>query len=86
MPQRFGTVFAIAIGTTVFGTYGSLASPAAVTAGFKPALWACSVFAVLGALAATAMSARRKPAAEVDPIEAELTGVPAPVSAVPEAG
>jgi EmrB/QacA subfamily drug resistance transporter len=67
MAQRFGAVFAVAIGSTVFATSGGLGSPATVTAGFKPALWACSVFAGLGALAATAMSARPKPAAEVEP-------------------
>ncbi len=67
MAQRFGAVFAIAIGSTVFGTYGGLGSPGAVTAGFKPALWACAVFAALAALAATAMSARSTPAAEIEP-------------------
>jgi EmrB/QacA subfamily drug resistance transporter len=66
MAQRFGAVFAIAVGSTVFATYGGLGSPAAVTAGFKPALWACSAFAGLGALAATAMSTRCKPATEVE--------------------
>ena len=69
MAQRFGAVFAIAIGSTVFATYGGLGSPAGVTAGFKPALWACSVFAGLGALAATAMSGRPKQAAEVEPAD-----------------
>jgi EmrB/QacA subfamily drug resistance transporter len=72
MAQRFGAVFAIAIGSTVFATYGGLGSPAAVTAGFKPALWACSIFAALAALAATAMSARSKSASEIEP-----AGVPA---------
>jgi len=72
MAQRFGAVFAIAIGSTVFASYGGLASPATVTAGFKPALWACSVFAALGALAATAMSARPKPAAEAKPADLPL--------------
>jgi EmrB/QacA subfamily drug resistance transporter len=32
MAQRFGAVFGVAIGSTVFATYGGLASPAAVTA------------------------------------------------------
>jgi EmrB/QacA subfamily drug resistance transporter len=67
MAQRFGAVFAIAIGSTVFATYGGLGSPAAVTAGFKPALWACAAFAALAALAAVAMPARPQPAGEVDP-------------------
>jgi EmrB/QacA subfamily drug resistance transporter len=70
--QRFGAVFAIAIGSTVFGTYGGFGSPAAVTAGFKPALWAGAAFAVLAALAATAMSAQPKAAAEVEAIEAPV--------------
>ncbi len=67
MAQRFGAVFAVAIGSTLFATYGGLGSAATVTAGFKPALWACSVFAGLGALTATAMSGRPKPAAEAEP-------------------
>jgi EmrB/QacA subfamily drug resistance transporter len=67
MAQRFGAVFGVAIGSTVFATYGGLATPAAVTAGFKPALWACAVFAGLAALTGMAMSARRKPAGEVEP-------------------
>ncbi len=58
MAQRFGAVFAIAIGSTVFSAYGHLGSPATVTAGFKPALWACAAFAVLAALSAVAMTAR----------------------------
>jgi EmrB/QacA subfamily drug resistance transporter len=71
MAQRFGAVFAIAIGSTVFATHGGLSSPATVTAGFKPALWACVVFAGLGTLSALAMSARREPVAE-----AEAAGLP----------
>ena len=72
MAQRFGAVFGVAIGSTVFATYGGLASPAAVTAGFKPALWACAVFAGLAALSGLAMSARRKPAAEVEPAALQI--------------
>jgi EmrB/QacA subfamily drug resistance transporter len=73
MAQRFGAVFAIAIGSTVFGSYGSLASPAAVTAGFKPALWVCAIFAGVGALAAMAMSARPETEAEVEPATLQVT-------------
>jgi len=71
MAQRFGAVFAIAIGSTVFSAYGRLGSPASVTAGFRPALWACAAFAVLAALSAFAMSSR-EPRATVarEPIEA----------------
>ena len=65
MAQRFGAVFGVAIGSTLFATYGGLASPAAVTAGFKPALWACAAFAGLAALTGLAMSARGRSATEV---------------------
>jgi EmrB/QacA subfamily drug resistance transporter len=73
MAQRFGAVFAVAIGSTVFASHGGLGSPAAVTAGFKPALWACSIFAGLGALAAVAMSARAKTAEEAEPAGLPIT-------------
>jgi EmrB/QacA subfamily drug resistance transporter len=55
MAQRFGTVFAIAIASTVFTAHGHLGSPAAVTAGFRPALWSTVVFAGLAAAAALAI-------------------------------
>jgi EmrB/QacA subfamily drug resistance transporter len=73
MAQRFGAVFAVAIASTVFASHGGLGSPAAVTAGFKPALWACSVFAGLGALAAMAMSGRPKTADEAEPAGLPIT-------------
>ncbi|MGZ6568443.1 MAG: DHA2 family efflux MFS transporter permease subunit [Solirubrobacteraceae bacterium] len=69
MAQRFGAVFAVAIGSTVFATYGGPQTAASVTAGFRPALWACAILAALGTLAATAMSARPTPAAKVEPVE-----------------
>jgi EmrB/QacA subfamily drug resistance transporter len=59
MAQRFGAVFAIAIGSAVFSANGHLGSPASVTAGFRPALWACTCFAVLAALTAFCISPRR---------------------------
>jgi EmrB/QacA subfamily drug resistance transporter len=59
MAQRFGAVFAIAIGSAVFSTYGHLGTPASVTAGFKPALWACAAFAVLAAVSAVGMTTRK---------------------------
>jgi EmrB/QacA subfamily drug resistance transporter len=55
MAQRFGTVFAVAIGSAVFSAHGHLGNPAAVTAGFRPALWSSVVFAVLSAVAALAI-------------------------------
>jgi MFS family permease len=58
MAQRLGTVFAIAISSAVFSAHGSLASPAAVTAGFRPALWTCVIFAALAVVTAAAITAR----------------------------
>jgi EmrB/QacA subfamily drug resistance transporter len=55
MAQRFGAVFAIAIASAVFSAHGNLSNPAAVTAGFRPALWSCVVFATLAALSAAAI-------------------------------
>ena len=57
MAQRLGTVFAIAIGSAVFSAYGHLGGPAAVTAGFRPALWSAVAFAVLAAATALAIPA-----------------------------
>jgi len=80
MAQRFGTVFAIAIGTAVFSAHGHLGSPAAVTAGFRPALWSSVVFAALAAVAALAIPApaRRTTApgatAHTDPADVLVAG------------
>jgi hypothetical protein len=68
MAQRFGAVFSIAIASAVFAAHGHLGSPAAVTAGFRPALWSSVIFAVLAALTSIAITAR--PAAAP-------TGIPA---------
>jgi EmrB/QacA subfamily drug resistance transporter len=71
MAQRFGTVFALAIAGAVFSAHGHLGTPAGVTAGFQPALWACVAFAVLAAVTALGIGrGRRKPTAEL--AEAEL--------------
>jgi MFS family permease len=59
MAQRFGAVFAIAIASAVFSAHGSLSNPASVTAGFRPALWSCVVFAALAALSSAAILPRR---------------------------
>jgi EmrB/QacA subfamily drug resistance transporter len=58
MAQRFGTVFAIAIASAVFSASGHLGTPANVTAGFRPAMWVCTAFAVLAALTAFNISPR----------------------------
>jgi MFS family permease len=86
MAQRFGAAFAIA--SAVFSANGHLGNPASVTAGFRPALWACACFAALGAIAATAMSVRAKPTVEVKALlsSEEVIGAHAPGSAVPDAG
>ena len=70
MAQRFGTVFALAIASAAFAANGHLGSPTAVTAGFRPALWACATFALLAALSGIAITrSRRQPAARPEPAE-----------------
>jgi MFS family permease len=60
MTQQLGQVFAIAIGTSVFAAYGHLGTPASVTGGFKPALAACTVFAVLATVTAARITAPKR--------------------------
>jgi EmrB/QacA subfamily drug resistance transporter len=73
MMQRFGAVFAIAVASAVFSAYGHLGTPASVTAGFKPALAACAVFALLAALSALAIAPPKTQRAPVlEPVEAPL--------------
>ena len=50
--QQFGAVFGIAIATAVFNANGSLATAAAVTGGYRPALGVSAGLSVLGAAAA----------------------------------
>jgi EmrB/QacA subfamily drug resistance transporter len=57
--RQFGAVFGIAVATAIFNSRGSLASPAAVTSGYRPALAAAACLSVAGALAALAV--RRAP-------------------------
>ncbi len=59
MAARFGTVFAVAVASAIFSAHGHLGSPAAITAGFRPALWACVGFAVLAAIAGAAITSTR---------------------------
>lgn len=58
MAQRLGSVFAIAIASAVFSAHGTLATPASVTAGFRPALWSCAILAILAAAASIAIPAQ----------------------------
>jgi EmrB/QacA subfamily drug resistance transporter len=59
MMQRFGSVFAVAIASSVFTAFGHLGSPATVTDGFKPALAVCAGLSLLGTLAALGVAPRR---------------------------
>ena len=60
--RQFGAVFGIAIATAIFNSSGSLAGPAAVTSGYRPALAAAAGFSVIGALAALGVRRARGPA------------------------
>ncbi|MGH2876655.1 MAG: hypothetical protein ACRDLV_10425, partial [Solirubrobacteraceae bacterium] len=55
--QQFGAVFGVAIATAVFNAHGSLASPAAVASGFKPALGVAAGLSLLGAIVAIGIRA-----------------------------
>jgi len=58
--QQFGAVAGVAITTAVFTAHGSLASPAAVTSGFRPALLASAVLSLAGAAVAAGLGARAR--------------------------
>ena len=76
MMQRFGAVFAVAVVSAVFTAYGHLGTPVSVTDGFRPALAACAVFALLSALSALAVTQPKpQPAPALDP---DLDAVEAP--------
>ena len=61
MAQRFGAAFAVALSGAIFAGYGNLRSPAAVTAGFRPAIFVCAMLAALGAITCIGLSRRRAP-------------------------
>jgi EmrB/QacA subfamily drug resistance transporter len=50
--QRFGGAFGVAVATSIFAAFGSLASPTAFIAGFRPSFTIVAGLAVIGALAA----------------------------------
>jgi EmrB/QacA subfamily drug resistance transporter len=56
--RQFGAVFGVAIGTAIFNSHGSLAGPAAVTSGYRPAMAAAAGCSVLGAVVAVAVRGR----------------------------
>jgi EmrB/QacA subfamily drug resistance transporter len=68
--QQFGAVFGTAVVTAVFNSRGSLADPAAVTSGFRPALSVAAGLSVLGAAIALGMRGRRE---RVGPVGFEPT-------------
>lgn len=73
MMQRFGAVFAIAVASAVFTSYGHLGTAAGVTDGFRPALAACAGFALLAAVGALAITPAKAPQAPaLEPVEASL--------------
>jgi EmrB/QacA subfamily drug resistance transporter len=72
MAQRFGAVFAVAIGSAVFSAHGHLGNPASVTDGFKPALWVCAAFASAAAVAALGIRSRREHQAQLDRTDVPL--------------
>jgi EmrB/QacA subfamily drug resistance transporter len=58
--QQFGAVFGVAIVTAVFSSNGSLATPAAVTNGYRPALATAAGLSALGAVTAVGLSRRSR--------------------------
>jgi hypothetical protein len=78
MMQRFGAVFAVAVASAVFAANGNLGTPAGVTDGFKPALAACAVFALLAALSALAITPPKE-----RPRQATFSGSPARSDDIP---
>jgi EmrB/QacA subfamily drug resistance transporter len=56
--RQFGAVFGVAIGTAIFNSNGSLAGPAVVISGYRPAMAAAAGFSLLGATVAVAIRRR----------------------------
>jgi EmrB/QacA subfamily drug resistance transporter len=67
--QRFGSVFAVAIATSVFAANGNVRSATGITDGFRPAIAVSAVLALLGALAAVALEQR--PRTRLEPVVLE---------------
>jgi EmrB/QacA subfamily drug resistance transporter len=62
--QQFGAVFGVAVVTAVFNAHGSLASAAAVTSGYRPALAVAAGASLIGALLATGIARARSAATQ----------------------
>jgi EmrB/QacA subfamily drug resistance transporter len=67
MMQRFGSVFAVAIASSVFTAYGHLGTPTSVTDGFRPAIAVSALLSLLGALTALALK-KRTPSRSAAPV------------------
>jgi EmrB/QacA subfamily drug resistance transporter len=66
MMQRFGSVFAVAVASTVFGAFGHAGSSVGVTDGFRPALGVCALLSLVGAFSALGVRGRTHPAGHLD--------------------
>jgi EmrB/QacA subfamily drug resistance transporter len=64
---RFGSVFAVAVASAVFSSYGHLGTPASFTDGFRPALIVVAGLSALGAITALAVGGRRRVAVDAEP-------------------
>ncbi len=62
--QRFGGAFGVAVATSSFAAFGSLASPTAFIAGFRPAFVVVAGLALIGAVAALGVGNARAKARE----------------------
>jgi EmrB/QacA subfamily drug resistance transporter len=80
--QRFGGAFGIAIAAAVFAAFGQLGPPAAVVAGYRPALAVSAGLSLLGAVTALAVRRPGRPAGNPQPDDSRAQLVPA----VPSAG
>jgi EmrB/QacA subfamily drug resistance transporter len=80
--QQFGAVLGVAVVSAVFGAQGSLASPAALTHGYRYALAVAAAISVLGALAAVAIRRRSQPAVAQAPAGALEAAAAAPAAGV----
>jgi EmrB/QacA subfamily drug resistance transporter len=79
--RQFGAVCGIAIVTAVFNSHGSLASPASVTQGYRPALATAAGFSILGAVAGLAIRGTRPAPARPRKSEAPMPELAAAVNA-----
>ncbi|MHB8533583.1 MAG: MFS transporter [Solirubrobacteraceae bacterium] len=71
MMRELGGVFGIAVVVAVFAASGGYASPQSFIDGFGPAVVVCAAFALLGALAASALPARRAAILQANTIQTQ---------------